>query len=499
MLRSITLRSGLLAGAAAALAQISPAQVATAATLIEETLPAASTQPGSRDREYTIAVPDGLEDGTPVPVVMVLHGCSQTQQDMVRDTRFVELADREGFVAVFPFIGDYLRSEQRLSNCWGFWFDQHQHQDRGEPGDLRRILAEVEAEFAIDPERRYVVGLSSGAAMAVVMAVAYSEDFAAAGSVAGLPYGETACAVANACFLEGLRHRSVPDLVAAMSAEQSRPDEQRLVPMMVVHSSNDRTVPSRNGQNLRDVWIARYGASDTPEQRSCTREGVTCRHSTFGDGSGRSVVETVFYDGPPFVKSHAWIGDHAGTFADPKGPSATDLLWAFFEANPRTPGPGVQITFDPVEIGEGRDITVSGTAAGDVDITRVVVRLEGTAPPPEQTAAGTETWSAQFADLPDDRQYRPVVRVELADGSARSAAGPSFTLGDPTISVSAPFNEHIVAGRIAVQRAPCASGFGACDASFNSMFFQFGMSPFALHAADPSGPWFVDPSHVPHS
>ena len=64
-----------------------------------------------------------------------------------------------------------------------------------------------------------------------------------------------------------------------------------------------------------------------PARFDCSREGVSCDHNTFRDGTGRSVVETMFYDGPPFVKSHAWIGDNAGQFADPAGPSATDLLW----------------------------------------------------------------------------------------------------------------------------------------------------------------------------
>jgi poly(hydroxyalkanoate) depolymerase family esterase len=491
------LRLTLVAGVAAALVQVWPANISKAATILERTLPA-SNQLGSRARQYTLALPDGLDTGAPAPVVMVLHGCLQTQRDAIEDTRFVELADREGFVAVFPFVTSYDLLEQRNQNCWGFWFDQHQHESRGEPGDLRRILAEVEAEFPINRERRYVVGLSSGAAMAVVMAITYSEDFAAAGSVAGLPYGETACAVAGACFLEGLRHRSVGDLVATMTAEQSREEEQRLVPMMVIHSMNDGTVPFKNGQNIRDVWITRHAASNEAEERDCTREGVVCQHSIFRDDAGRSVVETVFYDGPPFVKSHAWIGDNDGRFADPTGPSATDLLWAFFEANPRTVGPAMQISFDPVSL-DGLSATVSGTTSSGADITRVVVHLEGTAPQAERVATGIETWSASFENLPDNQRYRPVVRVELSDGSGRSAVGPVFTLGSPTTSVSATFNEHIVAGRIAVQRAPCMAGFGVCDADFNSLFFQFGMNPFVLHAANSSGPWFVDPTHVPNS
>jgi poly(hydroxyalkanoate) depolymerase family esterase len=462
------LRIALVAGVAAALAPLWQTGMATAATIVERTLPAAD-QPGSRARQYSVAVPDDLPPGEPVPVVMVLHGCLQDQDDMIDDTRFIELADRERFVAVFPFITSWDPLEQRRSNCWGFWMEQHQQEDRGEPGDLRRILAAVEADVAIDPERRYVVGLSSGAAMAVVMAVAYSEDIAAAGAVAGLPYGETACAVANACLFGGLHFQGVGDLVAAMTAEQNAMEEQRLVPMMAIHSTNDGTVPFKNGQNIRDVWIARYGASIDAEERDCTREGVTCEHSIFRDGAGRTVVETVFYGG-----------------------------WAFFQANPRNAGPAVQISFDPVAP-DGQSVTVSGTISSEAEVTEVFVRLDGPAPQPERGADGTGTWSARFEDLPDDQRYRPVVRVELADGSTRSAVGPVFTLGNPTISVNALFNEHIIAGRIALQRPPCLPVFGVCDADFNSLFFQFGLSPFSLHATDPAGPWFVDPEQIPDS
>lgn len=472
-----------------------PAGPAASATVVQRHLPPATGQAGSLARDYKVAVPDGLQAGTPVPVVMVLHGCLQSDANMVNETRFVELAEREGFIAVFPFITDWVRTEQRTDRCWGFWFDQHQHESRGEPGDLRRILAAVESEFTIDPDRRYVAGLSSGAAMAVVMAVAYSEDFAAAGAVAGLPYDEDACAVANACFGVGLRFKTVNSLLASMTAEQNRTDEQRLVPLMAIHSRNDGTVPFRNAQNMRDVWIARYGASTQGEESDCSREGVRCDHSTFRDGAGRSVVETAFYDGPPFVKSHAWIGDNAGPFADPTGPSATDLLWAFFEANPRNAGPATQISFNEPAI-NGRNATVSGTVNSETGVDGVFVRLDGAAPQGEKPAGATEAWSVSFDDLPDNQRYVPVARVVLADGSERSAVGPAFTLGSPLLHASDTFPNHIIAGRITVQQPPCTAGFGVCDADFNSLFFRFGMNPFELHAANAAGPWFVDPTRV---
>ncbi len=98
-------------------------------------------------------------------MVMVLHGCKQTERNMIDETGFKELADREKFVVVYPFITDWDRiQESRTGNCWGFWFPQHIHQGNGEVEDLHQIALEVDSEFPIDPERRYVVGLSSGAA-----------------------------------------------------------------------------------------------------------------------------------------------------------------------------------------------------------------------------------------------------------------------------------------------------------------------------------------------
>ena len=137
------------------------------------------------------------------------------------------------------------------------------------------------------------------------------------------------------------------------------------------------------------------------------------------------MVETVFYDGPPFVKSHAWIGDNTGQFADPTGPSATDLLWAFFAANPRNAGPAVADRLRPGGPLIGQMSTISGTVSGDAAVERVFVRLDGAAPQAERLASGTAAWSVTFEDLPDDQRYRPVARAQLADGSGRSATGRS--------------------------------------------------------------------------
>ena len=491
-----------LGSAALLLGLLAFADCAQAGTLVSRTLPA-GPDPGSRKRTYQVFVPDGLSDQAAAPAVMVLHGCLQNAQNMIDETRFTELAEREGFIVVFPFVTSYPFLPPRAQNCWGFFIEQHRHEGLGEPADLRRILHAVEDEFPVDPDRRYVAGLSSGAAMAVVMGVAYSEDIAAVGAVAGLPYGEDACAVANACFT-GIAHKPVSAFVQAMESEQQEAEEQRLVPLMVIHSTNDMTVPIRNAQNIRDSWIAYYDANAAPAAtEDCTAEDVPCEHTHFTDQDGRTVVETVLYNGSPSGTTHYWVGDNSGMFADPDGPSASDLLWSFFREHTLAAGTQAEIDILPAEV-EGTSVTIRGTASAARGIQQVFVRLDGDAPQAERTADGTTSFSARFEDLPDDQRYTPVVRVVLDDDTTKSAAGPEFAVGEPpeepvVDTARGSFQQHILAGRIAVQGPPCVLGLGVCDADFNTLFVRHGFEAFALHNPAGTSRWYLDPANIPPS
>ena len=288
---------------------------------------------GSRDREYQVYIPDAYTGDKPVPMVIVLHGCNQIQANMVQETRFRELADLHDFIVVYPFITSYLSNESRNLNCWGFWFDQHIHEGAGEAEDLYQIALAVESRYKVDPRRRYITGLSSGGAMSVVMAVAQSEYFAAAGAAAGLPYSETSSSVGFVCANPGL-FKSTAEVVAAMEAEQRAPEEQRMIPFMVIHSHNDCTVNKKASELIRDSWIRRYDTSETAsETMDCSKEGVNCVHKKYGI-QGRSTVETVFYEGKTAdllgKGTHYWVGDNDGEFANAKGPSASELFWDFF-------------------------------------------------------------------------------------------------------------------------------------------------------------------------
>ena len=105
---------------------------------LQQKLFKAKSYPGSRDRQYRVFVPSSFNGQDVVPMVMVLHGCQQTELNMINETRFKDIAERENFIIVYPFITTY--DGLRDVNCWGFFLDQHIHKGAGEVEDLRQIV-----------------------------------------------------------------------------------------------------------------------------------------------------------------------------------------------------------------------------------------------------------------------------------------------------------------------------------------------------------------------
>ena len=323
---------------------------AVAGTLRVATLPAGD-HPGSRDRVYAVYVPDRVAQ--PAPMVMALHGCRQTHEDVLRDWGLVAAADRHGFVLVVPHVTSFV--EPRNPGCWGFWLDEHRHQGRGEVEDLHRIARQVESRLAIDPARRYVAGLSSGGA------VSHNEYWAAAASAAGLPFGEDAAAVSLSGRCPGAASfHAVRKVVSDMHGEIDHPYP---VPLLVMQGANDCTVLAEAARRLRDAHLAafapptgfsRTAASAAVSRRPCTpvhESGFNCehaRHTLDGTRAGHTLVETVIFDGPLMTPDptdqdhgHYWVSGpqgRDGPWTQRRGPVFPEIAWDFFDRHPRRPG-----------------------------------------------------------------------------------------------------------------------------------------------------------------
>src|SRR5262249_17294129 len=166
----------------------------------------------------------------------------------------------------------------------------------------------------------------------------------------------------------------------------------------------------------------------------CTAKGVACTQTKYGTPQ-RSVVETVFYDGERgdviATNSHYWVGDNNGQFANPKGPSASELQWAFFRAHPfrDTHPPSISIASATAN---GTSVTVNGTASvPNGSVASVTVRLDGRFPQSSKTATGTNNWTITFDNLPSDAFYVPVATAKDNDGATTAATGNPVAVGSP--------------------------------------------------------------------
>ena len=139
---------------------------------------------GGASREFKLYVPPGA-GREPLPLVVMLHGCTQDPDDFAAGTAMNEVARAKGFYVLYP-------AQSRGANpqgCWNWFKHNHQQRGRGEPALLAGMTRQVMAQHAIDPRRVYVAGLSAGGAMAAILGCAYPELFAAVGVHSGLAAG----------------------------------------------------------------------------------------------------------------------------------------------------------------------------------------------------------------------------------------------------------------------------------------------------------------------
>jgi poly(hydroxyalkanoate) depolymerase family esterase len=266
-------------------------------------------------RDYKLYIPPGA-GAAPLPLVVMLHGCTQSPDDFAAGTAMNELADAHGLYVLYP-------AQSRKANpqaCWNWFKHSHQQRGRGEPALLAGMTRDVMAQHAIDPGRVYVAGLSAGGAMAAILAATHPDLYAAVGVHSGLAAGAAA---------------DLPTALAAMKGGATAPcTPVSGVPTIVFHGDADATVHPANGEQVIAASTGAACAVETQRVPSGGARASTKRIYT-NRGDGRVVAEHWLVHGT----AHAWSGGRShGSYTDSRGPDASAEMLRFFLEHPRPHG-----------------------------------------------------------------------------------------------------------------------------------------------------------------
>ena len=284
-------------------------------------------------RAYKVYVPARIS-ALPPPLVVMLHGCTQSADDFAAGTQMNLLADEHGFLVVYP----EQANSTNPSKCWNWFKAQDQVRDAGEPSLIAGIVHEVAARHGVDTGRIYVAGLSAGAAMAVILGETYPELFAGVGVHSGLPYRSAHDIPSAMAAMKGGRGAgAILKATPGAGAAPHRPVTQA-VPTIVFHGDRDHTVQQANGlevaQQARDAHSAAEPslAMGVSTQRGARPGGRHFTRTVHADAAGRARVESWVVHGA----GHAWAGGSArGSYTDASGPDASAEMLRFFLALPR--------------------------------------------------------------------------------------------------------------------------------------------------------------------
>ena len=271
------------------------------------------------ERTYLLHVPGGFPQGRPAGLVFVLHGGGGTGRNMEQMTQFSGLADREGFIAVYP---------DAVERNWNDARDapniQAQRENVDDVGFIGALIALLTREFGIDPRWVYSTGISNGAFMSQRLAVELSDRIAA-----------------------------IAPVVGGMAPRLRERTPNAPVSVLVMNGTDDPLVPYQGGTVARTrgetisvadivrLWVTHNRCADRPETVFLPdrdpADGTRVRRTVYGSCAGKTEVVLYTIEGG----GHTWPGGPQYLPAAVVGRvsrdiDATRVIWDFFAAHPRS-------------------------------------------------------------------------------------------------------------------------------------------------------------------
>jgi poly(hydroxyalkanoate) depolymerase family esterase len=260
-------------------------------------------------RNYKLYIPSSYR-GQAMPLLVMLHGCTQNPDDFAAGTQMNQLAEEMEWLVVYP----EQTANANHSKCWNWFNAIDQQRGQGEPSIIAGIAQQIIDEYPVNERQVYVAGLSAGGAMAVIVGTLYPELFAAVGVHSGLPYASA---------------QDLPSALTAMKrgAADARKAGDGSQPIIVFHGDSDTTVNPRNGEQVIEQRLHSHKGARPSVQSGSVPNGYRYTQTTHTKADGTPLGEHWVVHGA----GHAWSGGSAhGSYTDAKGPDASREMLRFF-------------------------------------------------------------------------------------------------------------------------------------------------------------------------
>src|SRR5215472_537461 len=216
------------------------------------------------------------------PLVIALHGCTQTADEYDHGTGWSSLADRLGFAVVYP----QQQPANNPKNCFSWFLPGDITRGRGEALSIRQMIEHAIGTFAADRRKIFVTGLSAGGAMASVMLATYPEVFAGGAIIAGLPYG---CARNVQQAFEAMFKEHGQDAQVLGNSVRAASSHRGPWPKISVwHGTSDPIVKPSNSEDSIRQWTNVHGLSERPSYQELI--GSHTRRM-WSDANGQVLIE----------------------------------------------------------------------------------------------------------------------------------------------------------------------------------------------------------------
>lgn len=337
-------------------------------------------------------VPSGLP--TNAPLVVALHGCSQTAANYDAETGWQLFADRFRFALLLP----QQQSANNSSGCFNWFETVDTTRGQGEALSIKQMVDRMIADHGIATSRVYITGLSAGGGMTSTMLAAYPDVFAGGAIIAGLPHR---CATSQSAAFSCMNPGS--NLSPAQWGDKVRASSTWTGPWPIVsiwHGDGDFVVRPMNLTESMEQWTNVHGIDQTPEV-SDTVGGFP--HKVYKTASGQTRVET-----------YAITGMGHGTPVDP-GAGATqcgtagayildvNLCSSYYIArffgldNLDGVAPSATITAPANGATVSGAVAIAANASDDIGVDHVEFLLDGALLGSDATAPYAYNWNSATA------------------------------------------------------------------------------------------------------